>query len=112
LGLDVRSIVHEDLTPLTPSPVQPTLSQGRFLIELDSVAGEIVCRHVTPDGKADHTVRHCLAAAILTEVLTLERITDLSRAASLGGELTKAETCLRLGLPYVQGEPVRVSGGL
>ncbi|HHW13419.1 MAG TPA: hypothetical protein GXX28_00615, partial [Firmicutes bacterium] len=122
VGLEVHSVAREELPTCAQNPVQPAPSQEEdtadtsgsapdqldsFSIQVDPVAGEIVCCHVAPDGTIDHTVRRATAEEVLAEMLKPEWVSGLDRAARLAGELTKAEAALSLRIPYAQGEPLR-----
>lgn len=122
LGLEVRSVVRKEPPTCAPNPVQPESPEianvvdtpdsapdqrGSFSIQVDPDAMEIICHHVAPDGRVNFTVRRATAEEVLAEVLKPEWVSDLNRAANLGGELTKAEIALALSIPYTQGKPLR-----
>jgi tetrahydromethanopterin S-methyltransferase subunit A len=81
---------------------------GFFILTLDRPAGEIVCRHYRADHTAAHEMRGHSAEAMLLGLLEAGLVSQLSHAGYLGSELTKAETALRLGLPYEQDRPLRL----
>ncbi len=81
--------------------------QGFFVISLDRKAGRIVLRHYLPDNTPAHEMRGRSAEAMLLGLLRENLISQMSHAGYLGGELAKAETALRLGLPYRQDQPLR-----
>jgi tetrahydromethanopterin S-methyltransferase subunit A len=91
--------------PLTYDPV------GFFIITLDRPAGEIVCRHHRADYTPAHEMRGRNAEAMLLGLLEAGLVSQFSHAGYLGSELTKAETALRLGLPYEQDRPLRAGEG-
>jgi tetrahydromethanopterin S-methyltransferase subunit A len=81
---------------------------GFFIVTLDPPAGEIVCRHYRADYTPAHEMRGRSAEAMLLGLLEAALVSQLSHAGYLGSELTKAETALRLGLPYEQDRPLRI----
>jgi hypothetical protein len=121
LGLQVRSVQHEQLPVRAQGTVEPKRSHPEktdvaqinpdtdhkpgdsFVIGIDPVAGEITCRHLASDGREDFQIRSASVEEVLAAVLKPEWVADIRSAARLGGELAKAETCLRAGIPYTQG---------
>ncbi|GGS67174.1 hypothetical protein AB0E75_13595 [Streptomyces griseoviridis] len=83
---------------------------GFVVISLDRRARRIVLRHYDDDLTPRHEMAGVRAESMLLGLLRAGVITDPSHAGYLGGELTKAETALRLGLPYVQDVPLRAPG--
>lgn len=82
---------------------------GFFVVTLDREADEIVVKHYLPDNTPAHEMRGRRAESILLGLLREELISQMSHAGYLGLELGKAETALRLGLPYEQDHPIRKS---
>ena len=80
---------------------------GFFVVTLDHDAGEIVVRHYLPDNSPAHEMRGRRAESVLLGLLREELISQMSHAGYLGIELAKAETALRLDLPYEQDHPLR-----
>jgi tetrahydromethanopterin S-methyltransferase subunit A len=80
---------------------------GFFVIALDRDTGEIVVRHYLPDNTPAHEMRGRRAESVLLGLLREELISQMSHAGYLGIELAKAETALRLDLPYEQDQPIR-----
>ncbi|WP_181808410.1 DUF4346 domain-containing protein [Streptomyces shenzhenensis] len=85
---------------------------GFVVISLDRRARRIVLRHYDNDLTPRHEMTGVRAESMLLGLLRAEVITDPAHAGYLGGELTKAETALRLGLPYDQDLPLRAPGRL
>ncbi|MER5307662.1 hypothetical protein ABT034_07715 [Streptomyces sp. NPDC002773] len=84
--------------------------EGFVVISLDRRARRIVLRHYDNALNPRHEMTGVRAESMLLGLLQAGVITDASHAGYLGGELTKAETALRLGLPYVQDVPLRAPG--
>ncbi|GAA3009842.1 DUF4346 domain-containing protein [Streptomyces fulvorobeus] len=84
--------------------------EGFVVISLDRRARRIVLRHYDNVLTPRHEMTGVRAESMLLGLLQAGVITDASHAGYLGGELTKAETALRLGLPYVQDIPLRAPG--
>ena len=80
---------------------------GFFVITLDREAGEIIVRHYLPDNTPAHEMRGRRAESVLLGLLREELISQMSHAGYLGIELAKAETALRLDLPYEQDHPIK-----
>ncbi|GFH38235.1 hypothetical protein SCWH03_44770 [Streptomyces pacificus] len=83
---------------------------GFVVISLDRRARRVVLRHYGGDLTPRHEMTGVRAESMLLGLLSAGVITDPAHAGYLGGELTKAETALRLGLPYVQDVPLREPG--
>ena len=79
---------------------------GFFVITLDRNAGEIVVRHYLPDNTPAHEMHGRRAESVLLGLLREDLISQMSHAGYLGIELAKAETALRLDLPYEQDHPI------
>ncbi|MFF1509648.1 hypothetical protein [Streptomyces sp. NPDC058326] len=84
--------------------------EGFVVISLDRRARRIVLRHYDDALTPRHEMTGVRAESMLLGLLRAGVITDPSHAGYLGGELTKAETALRLGLSYVQDVPLRAPG--
>jgi tetrahydromethanopterin S-methyltransferase subunit A len=82
---------------------------GFFVISLDRRARDILVHHYLPDNSPAHVVRGRNGEAILLALLREGLISQLSHAGYLGAELAKAETAIRLDLPYEQDWPLRMS---
>lgn len=80
---------------------------GFFVITIDSGTRLIEVMHYLPDNTPAHRISGHSAEAVLYGLLREELVSQLSHAGYLGGELTKAETALRLGLDYHQDRPLR-----
>lgn len=84
--------------------------KGSFKITIDKETEMILCRHYKPSFELDCQVVGRTAKeirdTILREDLIGEYKQDLTHAAYLGEELTKAEICLRNGIDYVQDEEI------
>ncbi|MFD5492549.1 hypothetical protein ACFYY3_11390 [Streptomyces sp. NPDC001812] len=80
---------------------------GFVVISLDHRARRIVLRHYDNDLTPRHEMTGVRAESMLLGLLDAGVITEPSHAGYLGGELTKAETALRLGLHYDQDLPLR-----
>jgi tetrahydromethanopterin S-methyltransferase subunit A len=82
---------------------------GFFVIALDRTVGNILVHHYLPDNSPAHVVQGRHGEAILLALLREDLISQKSHAGYLGAELAKAETALRLDLPYEQDRPLRLS---
>ena len=82
--------------------------KGFFVITVDRPASEMVVRHYTREYAPAHEMRSHSAEAIVLGLLREELVSQLSHAGYLGAELAKAETALRLELPYEQDRPLRL----
>lgn len=80
---------------------------GFVVISLDRRARLIVLRHYDNDLTPRHEMTGTRAESMLLGLLNARVIHEPSHAGYLGGELTKAETALRLGLEYDQDLPLR-----
>lgn len=80
---------------------------GFFVITLDRDAGEIVVQHYLPNNTPVHEMRGRRAESVFLGLLREGLISQMSHAGYLGIELAKAETALRLGLPYEQDHPLK-----
>ena len=83
--------------------------RGFFVITVDRPAAEMVVKHYTREYAPAHEMRSHSAEAIVLGLLREELVSQLSHAGYLGVELAKAETALRLELPYEQDRPLRPS---
>lgn len=81
--------------------------KGIFVITIEPEEGEIHLVHFGPDRLPAHEMRGRSAEPMLLGLLRERLISQLSHAGYLGGELAKAESALRLGLPYIQDRPLR-----
>jgi tetrahydromethanopterin S-methyltransferase subunit A len=81
---------------------------GFFVITLDRKAGEILVHHYLPDNTPAHVVQGRYGESIMLALLREELVSQKSHAGYLGAELAKAETALRLKLPYEQDRPLRL----
>lgn len=84
---------------------------GFFIVSVEREAGEIELIHYDSQKQPAHVVRGRSAESLWLPVLNEGLITQLSHAAYLGAELSKAETALRLNLPYDQDQPLRKPEG-
>ncbi|WP_406153077.1 hypothetical protein OG217_05255 [Streptomyces sp. NBC_01023] len=130
----VRPCVRPDPDPIIPEPASPRgpvdgagpgfrrlraggrrtgisgALDGFVVISLDRWARRIVLRHYDSDLTPRHEMTGARAESMLLGLLDAGVITEASHAGYLGGELTKAETALRLGLTYDQDLPLRAPG--
>lgn len=85
-----------------------TSGTGYFVVTLDIARRRIVLRHYGADFTQCRELTGHSAEALLLGAIGHELLGpgELSHAGYLGAELTKAETALRLGLPYVQDRPL------
>lgn len=83
---------------------------GFVVISLDRRARRIVLRQYDSDLTPRHEMTGARAESMLLGLLNAGVITEAAHAGYLGGELTKAETALRLGLNYDQDLPLRAPG--
>lgn len=88
-----------------------TAGSGFFIIVLDPEHREIVLRHHLPDLRPGHEMRGRRAESMLRGVVRAGLVSEPDHAGYLGAELAKAETALRLRLPYEQDKPLRADRG-
>lgn len=79
---------------------------GFFIITIDRTVGEIVVKHYLPDNTPRYEMRGKRAESIIRGLIREKLISQMSHAGYLGVELGKAETALRLNLPYEQDHPI------
>lgn len=97
------------------APLQPggrrrpirTAREGFFVLSTDQVRRELLLRHYREDCLPVHEMRGHRAESMVLGIIEAGLVRELSHAAYLGAELTKAETALRLGLDYFQDVPLR-----
>jgi len=80
---------------------------GFVVITLDHAAHRIRLRHYDRELTPCHEMYGRRAESMLLGVLRAGVISEPDHAGYLGAELAKAETALRLGLPYEQDLPLR-----
>jgi len=80
---------------------------GFFVIQVDHQAGEMVLKHYHADHTPAHEMRGRRAESMMRGLVREGLISQLSHAGYLGVELGKAETALRLGIPYEQDHPIK-----
>lgn len=83
---------------------------GYVVISLDRARRDILLRHYRTDNTPAHEMRGHSTESMLAGLLRDDLVSQLSHAGYLGAELAKAETALRLGLPYEQDRPLRAAG--
>ncbi|MFI6287528.1 hypothetical protein ACIBCM_22750 [Streptomyces sp. NPDC051018] len=85
-----------------------TAGTGFFVVTVDAARRLVVLRHYAKDLTDYRELTGHSAEALLLGAIGHELIGpgELSHAGYLGAELAKAETALRLGLPYVQDRPL------
>ncbi|MFC5719513.1 hypothetical protein ACFP1Z_04840 [Streptomyces gamaensis] len=88
------------------SPLQDSI-EGFVVITVDAARRRIRLRHYDRDLTPRHQMWGTRAESMLLGLLGAGIVGEPSHAGYLGGELTKAETALRLGLPYEQDLPLR-----
>lgn len=81
---------------------------GFFVITVDRTTGNILVHHYLSDNTPAHVVQGRHGESILLALLREELISQKSHAGYLGAELAKAETAVRLDLPYEQDQPLRL----
>ena len=80
---------------------------GYFVFSLDRTRKEIIARHYTSAARPAHVVRGRSAEGIALGLIRNGLVTQMSHAAYVGAELSKAETALRIGLDYEQDHPLQ-----
>lgn len=85
------------------SYVEPRLEKGFVRIYVDHERGEIIVEFIGAGGRIVLRGRH--PTSLARELIRRAGI-GAEHAAYVGYELAKAELALRLGIPYVQDEPV------
>lgn len=83
--------------------VEPRLEKGFARIYVDHEGGEILVEFIGAGGRLALRGRHALS---LARELVRRTGIGAEHAAYIGYELSKAELALRLGVPYVQDEPL------
>jgi dihydropteroate synthase-like protein len=93
----IDKVVVDTTLESTPDP------KGCFRIGVNHQKGLILCEQTKPDN-----TKMCLASTsasvLVRELVKNEQVSFLDHAAYLGGELMKAEICLKLGHNYIQNE--------
>jgi len=84
--------------------------KGYFLIKLFPEKREIGVRWMDYDREPQLEVYGTDAESIVQTLVREGLVSTLQHAAYLGFELHKAEVALRLGLSYVQDEPLELQG--
>ncbi|MFT3889420.1 MAG: DUF4346 domain-containing protein [Arachnia sp.] len=105
---DVRQ--GDDFAVLRPGGRREPLAydpHGFFVVGVDVDARRIEVRHYRTDTSPGHLMTGHSAEAMWLGLIREDLVSQLSHAAYLGAELTKAETALRLGLDYHQDRPLR-----
>ncbi|MGK5547686.1 DUF4346 domain-containing protein [Streptomyces sp. URMC 127] len=100
----------EPLHPVGRRRPLETGIDGFVVITVDRVHGRIRLRHYGSDVTPRHEMHGTRGETMLLGLLEAGVIEDPAHAGYLGGELAKAETALRLGLPYEQDLPLRPPG--
>jgi tetrahydromethanopterin S-methyltransferase subunit A len=86
-------------------PIDP--EAGCFVITVDRGSQRIVARHYDADLTSGQETVGRSAQAILLGLVHGGLLRDPAHAGYVGAELAKAETAIRLGLPYRQDHPLR-----
>ncbi len=76
--------------------------EGYFVVLLDRGEKALVCEHYTTDGAQNEVIRGTGASDIASTAIRRGLLSRLVHAAYLGRELARAETALKMGLPYTQ----------
>ncbi|RME31857.1 hypothetical protein D6789_01335 [Candidatus Woesearchaeota archaeon] len=80
--------------------------KGYFLIKVFYARGEIGVRHMNYRHEAQEDILGKDALSIAQTCVRKGLLSSLQHAAYLGHELHKAETALKLGLVFIQDEPL------
>jgi tetrahydromethanopterin S-methyltransferase subunit A len=107
---DVPAPPRHGFVPLRPGGRRQhirTTGEGFFVVSTDRGRRELLLRHYREDCVPAHEMRGHRAESMMLGIIDAGLIRELSHAAYLGAELTKAETALRLGLDYFQDIPLR-----
>jgi tetrahydromethanopterin S-methyltransferase subunit A len=75
---------------------------GYFVIIPQPAKGTIAVEHYTYDNRLLRVIEGKEARSIYWTMIDNGWVTQLSHAAYLGKELTKAELSIKLGFPYIQ----------
>jgi dihydropteroate synthase-like protein len=93
----IDEVIVDSTLKSTPDP------KGCFRIGVDHQKGVILCEQTKPDN-----TKMCLSSTsssiLVRELVRREEVSFLDHAAYLGGELMKAEICLKLGRNFIQNE--------
>lgn len=81
--------------------------KGYFLIKFTD--GKVHVGHFSNDKKLIKEYLSDSAQQIYKEIISDDAVTFLEHAAYLGSEIYKAEVALKLGLKYVQDDPLDFS---
>ncbi len=85
--------------------------RGNFGIEV--VGDEIVCNLLSPkDGKPLLELRGKTALELIRKLDWYQLISQPSHGLDVGMELSKAETCLKLKIPYIQDRPLALESAI
>jgi tetrahydromethanopterin S-methyltransferase subunit A len=110
-SIAIRNKNGTGFKPVQPGGHRESLAydpSGFFVITLDRTAGDILVHHYLPDNTPAHVVEGKHGESILLALLRENLISQKSHAGYLGAELAKAETALRLDIPYEQDRPLRL----
>jgi len=110
-AVTIENHIENGFKPIRPGGHRDSLAydpNGFFVITLDHTAGDILVHHYLPDNTPAHVIQGRYGESILLALLREELISQKSHAGYLGAELAKAETALRLDLPYEQDQPLRL----
>ena len=82
---------------------------GFFVVLVDRAGQRLLVEHYTADGAMAHRIVGPDAESLCGALLEWQLLSRLDHAAYMGRELAKAETALKLGVPYRQDEPLPAS---
>lgn len=81
-------------------------SAGFFIIYVEAQKNKIVMEHYDNERTLTKVIQGEDATSIVNAAIELNLVSQLDHAAYLGRELTRAETALKKGIPYVQDRAV------
>ena len=99
---DITSIPHIEVKPVKGFKMDPL---GVFRIWVDLIEKEILVVHYSAEGEKTKAFIGDSSPNLYCEILNEGLVSEMSHAAYLGSELSKAEACLKLGKTYMQDEP-------
>lgn len=102
-----RRLWEKRLEGVSPKSVfNPERADPRGNLVINIVDDEITCVLVSPAGQPLLKMSGLTAKGMMGEINRLGLISQTDHALDIGAELTKAEICRRLGIPYRQDKPL------
>ena len=99
---DISNIPQVKAKPVKGFKMDPF---GVFRIWVNHIEKEILVVHYSTEGEKTKAFIGNSSQNLYREILNQGLVSEISHAAYLGSELSKAEACLKLGKTYMQDEP-------